>query len=314
MVLELQKKIKELEEQLKEIKNIDNTDNHELVKNIEKQLAEYRESLCKKMTAWDKVQIARHQSRPTTIDYIKFIFDDFYEFHGDRRYADDKAIIGGIGVLNGHAYTIIGHQKGRNIEDNIYHNFGMPNPEGYRKAKRLMHQARKFKRPIITFIDTPGAYPGIGAEERGQAEAIAKNLYTMSELTVPIISFVIGEGGSGGAIAIGMGNKVYMLENAIYSILSPEGYASILWKDSSLAKEASEVMKLTADDLLEFKVIDGIITEPIGGAHLGIDDVAKQIKNKIIEDTIYFSNKSPNFIREQRYSKYRKMGVFNRYN
>ena len=218
----------------------------------------------KQVTAWDKVQIVRASNRPTALDYVENIFDEFIELHGDRCFSDDKAIVCGLAKLDDINFTIIAEQKGRNTKENIQRNFGMPNPESYRKSLRFMKQAEKFNRPIVTFIDTKGAYPGIGAEERGQGEAIAKNLLEMSKLTVPIIVVVIGEGSSGGALAIGVGDKILMLENAIYSILSPEGYASILWKDSSRAKEASEVMKMTAKDLYDLKVIDKIIKEPTG--------------------------------------------------
>ena len=224
-----------------------------------------------KLTAWDRVNLARKTDRPTALDYIDNIFDEFMELHGDRNFSDDKSIVCGIATLQGNNYTIVAEQKGRNTKENIERNFGMPNPEAYRKSLRFMKQAEKFKRPIITFIDTKGAYPGIGAEERGQGEAIAKNMMEMANLKVPIIAIVIGEGSSGGALAIGVGDKVLMLENAIYSILSPEGYASILWKDGSKAKEAAEMMKITAKDLKDLKIIDKIIKEPEGGAGENIE-------------------------------------------
>lgn len=217
-----------------------------------------------KKTAWDRVLLARKTDRPKALDYINSIFEDFIELHGDRNFADDKAIVGGIATFEGRPVTVIGEQKGKKAKENLERNFGMPNPEGYRKALRLMKQAEKFNRPIITFIDTPGAYPGMGAEERGQGEAIARNMYEMSKLRVPIICIVIGEGSSGGALAIAVGDKIVMLENAIYSILSPEGFASILYKDASKAKEAAEDMKATAEDLKKFGIIDKIIKEPEG--------------------------------------------------
>ena len=229
-----------------------------------------------KITAWDRVLLARKSDRPKAQEYINAIFDEFIELHGDRNFGDDKAIIGGIATLDGMPVTVIGEQKGRNAKENIERNFGMPNPEGYRKALRLMKQAEKFNRPVITFIDTPGAYPGMGAEERGQGEAIARSIMEMSSLKVPIICVVIGEGSSGGALAIGVGDKVVMLENAIYSILSPEGFASILYKDSSKAKEAAENMKLTAKDLKELNIIDDVIKEPEGGAQEDFEKVAKK--------------------------------------
>ena len=231
-----------------------------------------------KVMAWDKVKLARKLERPKSLDYIEEIFEDFIELHGDRNYGDDKAIVAGIATLNKIPVTVIGEQKGKNVRENMKRNFGMPEPEGYRKALRLMKQAEKFGRPIITFIDTPGAYPGVGAEERGQGEAIAKNLMEMANLKVPIICIVIGEGSSGGALAIGMGDRIVMLENAVYSILSPEGFASILYKDASKAKEAAENMKITAEDLKKLGIIDKIISEPEEGIQKNFGKVEKQIK------------------------------------
>ena len=237
-------------------------------------------------TAWEKVQIARQTQRPKTTDYIKNIFNDFIEFHGDRNFGDDKAIIGGIALLDEIPVTVIGEQKGKSAKENMERNFGMPEPEGYRKALRLMKQAEKFKRPIITFIDTPGAYPGVGAEERGQGEAIAKNIMEMSKLKVPIICIVIGEGSSGGALAIGVGDKIVMLENAVYSILSPEGFASILYKDASKAKEAAENMKITAEDLKKLEIIEKIIEEPEEGVtEKTLEKVCTELK-KYLKQTI----------------------------
>ncbi len=258
-----------------------------------------------KISAWDRVLLARQSERPKALDYINKIFEDFIELHGDRLFSDDKSIIGGIAVLNGIAVTVIGEQKGKNAKENIERNFGMPNPEGYRKALRLMKQAEKFKRPIITFIDTPGAYPGIGAEERGQGEAIARNIMEMSRLKVPIICIVIGEGSSGGALAISVGDKIVMLENAVYSILSPEGFASILYKDSSKAKQAAENMKMTAEDLKKLGIIDEIIKEPKNGAQNDFENVTKQIKKCIIENIKELQKKSENELIEKRYKKYR---------
>ena len=245
-----------------------------------------------KVTAWEKVKIAREPDRPTALDYIENIFDDFIELHGDRYFKDDKSIVCGLGNIGKQNYTIVAEQKGRNTKENIERNFGMPNPEAYRKALRFMKQAEKFKRPIITFIDTKGAYPGIGAEERGQGEAIARNLMEMSDLKVPIIAIVIGEGSSGGALAIGVGDKILMLENAVYSILSPEGYASILWKDSTRAEEAAEKMKLTAEDLLELGVIDEVLKEPKGNAKLDLKKMSDILKRKIVEITEKKSDRS----------------------
>ena len=262
------------------------------------------------LTAWQKVEIARNPKRRTSIEYIEQIFDEFIELHGDRNFKDDQAIICGIGRIGNQSYTIIAEQKGRTTKENVLRNFGMPNPESYRKAIRFMKQAEKFNRPVITFIDTKGAYPGVGAEERGQGEAIAKSMFEMAKLKVPVISIVIGEGSSGGALAIGVSNKIYMLENAIYSILSPEGYSSILWKDSSRYKEAAEKMKLTANDLYEMKVIDTIIPEPIEMQESDFDKVAKTIKNEIKKDVEKMQKQTKDAIVEQRYQKFRNLGTF----
>ncbi len=254
------------------------------------------------MTTWDKVLKARDLNRPSSIEYIENIFTDFIELHGDRAFSDDKSFVCGIAKLNDMSVTVIGEQRGRNVKENIERNFGMPNPEGYRKALRLMKQAEKFKRPIITFIDTKGAYPGLGAEERGQGEAIARNLMEMFNLKVPIIVVVIGEGSSGGALAIGIGDKIFMLENAIYSILSPEGYASILWKDSTRAKEAAERMKLTAEDLYEFGIIDKVISEE--------GDVYANLKEDIISSINELSKLDVETLLEERYMKFRSIKGF----
>lgn len=264
-------------------------------------------------TAWEKVCLARMSERPKALDYINKIFTDFAELHGDRNFGDDKSIVGGIAFLDDIPVTVIGEQKGKNIKENMDRNFGMPNPEGYRKALRLMKQAEKFKRPIITFIDTPGAYPGMGAEERGQGEAIARNIFEMSRLKVPIICVVIGEGSSGGALAIAVGDKIVMLENAVYSILSPEGFASILYKDAGKAQEAAENMKITAQDLMELGIIDKIIEEPEEGvqAHqAGFEGVAQDLKEYIIEsiDELKFDSKNDiELLVENRYKKFRKV-------
>ncbi len=259
------------------------------------------------LTAWDKVNIARDSNRPTALDYIDNIFDTFIELHGDRCFKDDKSIVCGLASINRKNFTVIAEQKGRNTRENIERNFGMPNPEAYRKSLRFMKQAEKFKRPIITFIDTKGAYPGIGAEERGQGEAIAKNLMEMSTLKTPIIAIVIGEGSSGGALAIGVGDKILMLENAIYSILSPEGYSSILWKDITRAKEAANIMKLTANDLFELGIIDEILKEPIGGASKDIKEMSNIIKEKIIQYTDELQKINTEELLKKRYQKYREI-------
>lgn len=262
---------------------------------------------CEKMqTAWQKVQIARASNRKTSLDYIEKIFDEFIELHGDRNYRDDKAMVCGLARIGTQNYTIIAEQKGRNTKENIERNFGMPNPESYRKAIRFMSQAEKFNRPVITFIDTKGAYPGIGAEERGQGEAIASSMLKMAGLKVPIVSIVVGEGSSGGALAIGVANKVFMLENSIYSILSPEGYASILWKDASRAEEAAQKMKLTAKDLYDLKVIDKIIEEP----ERDFEKLVQILKREIINTVDKLKKLSEEDIVQDRYSKFRNMGEF----
>ena len=259
------------------------------------------------LTAWDKVTMARRLERPKALDYINSIFEDFIEFHGDRCYGDDKAIVGGIASLDGMTVTVIGEQKGKNVKENMQRNFGMPEPEGYRKALRLMKQAEKFKRPIITFIDTPGAYPGMGAEERGQGEAIARNIMEMSRLKVPIICIVIGEGSSGGALALGVGDKIVMLENSVYSILSPEGFASILYKDSTKAKEAAEDMKATAKDLKKLGIIDDIIKEDKDGAEKDFEGLTEELKKYILKNIKKLQKISPEELIEGRYEKFRNM-------
>ncbi|WP_083852848.1 acetyl-CoA carboxylase carboxyltransferase subunit alpha [Caloramator australicus] len=303
---ELKKKIKELKE-FSKLQNIDLSSEIEILEN---KLKELQRDSFKNITPWDKVLLARKIERPTSLDLIKRIFDNFIELHGDRLYKDDAAILGGIALLEGKPVTVIGQQKGKNTEENIKRNFGMPHPEGYRKALRLMKQAEKFKRPVICFIDTPGAFCGIGSEERGQGEAIARNLFEMSNLKTPIISIVIGEGGSGGALALAVGDRVWMLEHAIYSILSPEGFASILWKDASKAKEAASLMKLTAQDLLDFGIIDRIIKEPIGGAHRDVDETAKSIKQSLVDELELLRNLDIETLLNSRYEKFRRMGKF----
>ena len=260
-----------------------------------------------KVTAWERVKIAREPDRPTALDYIDNIFDDFLELCGDRYFKDDKSIVCGLGNIGKQNYTIVAEQKGRNTKENIERNFGMPNPEAYRKALRFIKQAEKFNRPIVTFIDTKGAYPGVGAEERGQGEAIARNLMEMSDLKVPIIAIVIGEGSSGGALAIGVGDRILMLENAVYSILSPEGYASILWKDSSRAEEAAEKMRLTAKDLLDLGVIDEVLKESNGNAKTDIEKMSEAIKKRIVALTKELKDLDVNELVEKRYEKFRNM-------
>lgn len=265
--------------------------------------------LTKYMSAWDKVVIARHKDRPTGSFYIENIFNDFIELHGDRYFGDDNAIIGGIGFLEGIPVTIISITKGSNTKENIERNFGMPKPEGYRKALRLMKEAEKFNRPVICFVDTPGAFCGIDAEERGQGEAIANNLLEMSRLRTPIITVLLGEGGSGGALALAVADRILMLEHAIYSILSPEGFASILWKDGSKAKEAAEVMKITSQDLLDYNIVDKIIEEPSGGAHKNPLKMAASIKRHIVEEVYTLRYKDKNELLKKRYEKFRNIGI-----
>ena len=257
---------------------------------------------------WDRVQIARLPERPTTLDYISYIFDSFIELHGDRTFRDDPAMIGGIGYLDGKPVTVIGQQRGKDTKDNIYRNFGMAHPEGYRKALRLMKQAEKFNRPIFTFIDTKGAYPGKAAEERGQSESIAKNLMEMASLTVPVIAIVIGEGGSGGALGIGISNRVLMLENSTYSVISPEGAAALLWKDSNLAQIAAETMKITAHDLLDLGIIDEVINEPLGGAQKDEEVQALSIKKMFLKHLNELKQLTPEELANDRFEKFRKIG------
>ena len=308
----INKEIEDLEKNLEDLKNIANGEQINLndVDEIQKKIENLKKQAYSKMTAWDKVNLARNPQRPTALDYIDRIFDEFIELHGDRLSKDDKATVCGLAKIGDKKFTIIAQQKGRNTKENIERNFGMPNPESYRKGIRLMKQAEKFNRPIITFIDTKGAYPGIEAEEKGQGEAIARSMLEMCRLKVPIIVVVIGEGSSGGALAISVGDRILMLENAIYSILSPEGYASILWKDGTRAKEAAEVMKLTAEDLYNFDIVDTIIDEPVGGASKDVDAVADSIKKEILKQLDELSKLDGNDLIEKRYQKFRKIGEY----
>ncbi len=260
--------------------------------------------------SWHRVQLARHPKRPHSGDYISAVFTNFQELHGDRFFGDDQAIVGGTGLFDGKPVMVIGQQKGRDTKQKLLRNFGMPKPEGYRKALRLMQLAAKFRRPIVTFIDTPGAYPGIDAEERGQAEAIAYNLREMSRLRSPIVSFIIGEGGSGGALAIGVANRVYMLENAYYSVIAPESCAAIIWRDSGKAPLAAAALRMTSSDLLEMKLIDGIVPEPPGGAHIAPDQVIQAVRDTLASALAELSPLSPDRVLEERYVKFRHMGSF----
>lgn len=308
-MLEKQSAIALLETKLEELKVLEQEQTIDVADEIDsltKKIKHLKDEIWLNLEPWDRVQLARKATRPTALDYIEDIFDDFMELHGDRLYGDDGAIVGGIAILDGRAVTVIGEQKGRNTKENIYRNFGMPNPEGYRKALRLMKQAEKFHRPIVCFVDTPGAYCGLGAEERGQGEAIARNLMEMSDLSVPILSIVIGEGGSGGALALAVGNEVWMLENSIYSILSPEGFASILWKDGKKAKDAAEIMKITAEDLKHMNIIEKVIKEPIGGIEEEKEQVMETIKKEIVLFLEKMDTLTVEEIKNQRYEKFRK--------
>jgi acetyl-CoA carboxylase carboxyl transferase subunit beta len=288
----------------------DKNSQEKLLNEIKETETESSDLVCKEMDAWEIVQVARNKNRPNYRDYIDRMIDGFIEFHGDRYYKDDEAIVGGIGYLNGIPVTVISQAKGKSLEENLKRNFGSPYPEGYRKALRLMKQAEKFRRPVICLVDTSGAYCGVGAEERGQGEAIARNLLEMSDLKTPIISVVIGEGGSGGALALGVADKVFMLENSIYSVISPEGCASILMKDSSKANEASRMLKLTAKDLKELKVIDGIIGEPEGGAHKDVEYTVENVKNTIYQNLLKLLNKDIDSLICERYGKLREIGRY----
>ena len=307
-ILEKEIKLKEL------IAKIDEIDDCDSKEKLEAQVHTYKATMMKDLSAWDNVLLARHSERPKTSDFVHLMTDDYIELKGDRLFRDDESIKGYLAKIDGINVTIIGQQKGKKIDDQMRYNFGMPHPEGYRKALRLMKQAEKFHRPIITLIDTPGAYPGIEAEERGQGEAIARNLYEMSDLSVPILAIIIGEGGSGGALGIGVANEVYMLQHAVYSILSPEGYSSILWKDASRAKEAATVMKLTSKDLLELGIIEGIISEPVGGAHFDIEMTISETKKVIVSRLNQLRKVSVDQLIQGRRNKYRKMGFFQRFN
>ncbi len=313
MNFEFEKEIVELENKIVEMKKFSEEKGIDLSGEISKFIAERDEKLkeiYKNLSSWDKVFVSRHPERPYTLDYIENIATDFIELHGDRLFKDDPAIVGGFCKIDGKKVLIVGHQKGRTTEEKIYRNFGMANPEGYRKALRLFKMAERFSIPIVTFIDTPGAYPGLEAEEHGQGEAIARNLMEMSGLKVPIISFVIGEGGSGGALGLGVSDKIYMLENSVYSVISPEGCAAILYKDASRAEEAAENLKITAQSLYKLGVIDGIVEEPAGGAHRDHKCIALNLKNIILSSFSELEKISVEELVENRYNKFRKMGSF----
>lgn len=303
-------KLREKIAELKEIANNADVNMSDEIETLENRLRQLEEKIYSNMEPWDRVQVARHPERPTSLDYIQELFTDFIELHGDRYYGDDHAIIGGIAFFDDKPITVIGHQRGKTTKENIRRNFGMPHPEGYRKALRLMKQAEKFGRPILCFIDTKGAYPGKAAEERGQSEAIANNLFEMAGLKVPVISIVIGEGGSGGALGLGVSNRIYMLENSTYSVISPEGAASILWKDATLAKQAAEAMKITSYDLKSMGIIDDIIPEIAGGAHKDIKSQALKIKQCILESFESLTSLTEEELIDDRYNKFRAIGEF----
>lgn len=312
MQLDFEKPIADLEEKLAGMKQLaeeSNVDVTEAVQALEDKILTLKKETFSNLTRWQKVQLSRHPDRPYTLDYIYNITDDFVELHGDRTVKDDKAMVGGFGSIGGKSFMIIGQQKGRNTKQRQMRNFGMANPEGYRKALRLMKMAEKFNKPVITFIDTPGAFPGLEAEERGQGEAIARNLKEMAMLKVPIICIIIGEGASGGALGIGVGDKVLMLENTWYSVISPESCSSILWRSWEYKEQAAEALKLTSKDMTELKLVDGIIDEPLGGAHTDIPEMAGRVKNRVLEEVAKLEKLDPETRIMERIEKFSNMGV-----
>ncbi len=311
-ILDFEKPIVELEAKLEEMKKYSGSlDIEKEIIKIEDKVRHLKEDLFKDLTRWQRVQLARHPDRPYTLDYIYNMTDNFVELHGDRLFKDDKAIVGGFASIDEYKVMIVGHQKGRDTKSNLYRNFGMPNPEGYRKALRLMKLAEKFNKPIITMIDTPGAFPGLEAEERGQAEAIARNLFEMSRLKVPIIVVIIGEGASGGALGIGVGDRILMLENCWYSVISPESCSSILWRSWDYKEQAAEALKLTAPDLLEQKLIDRIVPEPMGGAHKDPKKAASNLKDILKEEIEKLIKIKPDKLIDSRLEKFGAMGAYN---
>ncbi|BAS27288.1 acetyl-CoA carboxylase carboxyltransferase subunit alpha [Limnochorda pilosa] len=301
----------ELEERIRELQNFTDQQGIDLsdeITSLKRRADQLRHEIFANLTPWQRVLLVRHPRRPTTLDFIEWIFDEFVELHGDRTHRDDAAMVGGIARLNGRPVTVIGPQKGRDTKENIRRNFGLPHPEGYRKAMRLMKQAERFGRPIITLIDVVGAYPGIEAEQRGQGLVIAEAILAMSELRVPIVSVITGEGGSGGALAIGVGDRVWMLENAWYSVISPEMCAQILWKDTKRAAEAAEVLRLTARDLLELGVVEGIVPEPMGGAHRDPEATARNLKEVLVRELAALEGSDPDGLVEARHQRYRRLG------
>ena len=312
-ILEFEKPLYEIEEKIKELKKISESsgmDVSDQVELFEKQALEYKKELYSKLTPAQRLQIARHSDRPTFLDYIKLMTTDFVEMHGDREGTDDRAIIGGIAKIAGQSVVIIGTQKGKTTKENLVYNFGMPQPQGYRKALRLFYHANKFNLPIVTLIDTPGAYPGMKAEETAQGTAIAVNLREMAKLGVPIIAVITGEGCSGGALGLAVADKVFMLEHSYYTVISPEGCASILWRDASKADVAAEALKITSEDLLNLEIIDGIVKEPLGGAHNDYEMIGKNLQETIVNAINELKNETPSTLKQNRYNKFRRMGVF----
>lgn len=310
--MEFEKPLAELEKKIQELHAM-STDTMDLkaeIGKLEKRAERMREEIFSSLTRWQTAQVARHINRPFTMDYLKLIFTDFIELHGDRNFGDDHAIVAGLARLDGEPVMVMGHQKGRDTKEKVFRNFGMPNPEGYRKALRLMEMAERFKLPIITFVDTPGAFPGIGAEERGQAEAIARNLREMARLTVPIIVVVTGEGGSGGALAIAVGDRVLMLQFSVYAVISPEGCAAILWSDGTKGAQAAEALKLTARDIKDLEVIDEIVSEPMGGAHRDHQAMADTLHEALARNLRELKKLPAEVLVEERYKKFRKMSRF----
>lgn len=313
VILEFEKPVAELEARLEAWEKPvggNTTHTEEEINELKKQLEDLKKSVYENLTPWQKVQLARHPNRPYTLDYIERIFTDFTEFHGDRRFADDPAIVGGFAKFNGMPVMVIGTQKGRNTKESVFRNFGCPHPEGYRKALRLMQIAQLANRPIITLIDTPGAFPGVASEERHIGEAIAVNLREMFSFTVPILCVVIGEGGSGGALGLGVGNKVFLLENAYYSVITPEGCAAILWKDRAYSEKAAAALNLTGSDLLRLNIIDGTFPEPPGGAHKNYDQAAEMLKKGIAAELQKLMKMSPEELKNQRYERFRSIHFF----
>ena len=309
--LEFEKPILEMENRIAALREGgDSLSAVDEVSKLEDKLQALQRKVYGNLTPWQRAQIARHPKRPHTLDFVKLLMDDFIELHGDRLFGDDQAIVGGLARFEGQSLVLIGHQKGRDTKENLQRNFGMPQPEGYRKALRLMKLAEKFRKPVVTLIDTPGAYPGIGAEERGQAEAIARNIQEMAALKTPILTIVTGEGGSGGALAIGVGDRVLMLEHAIYSVISPEGCAAILWGDAGRAAEAASLLRITAQDCLKLGVIDEIVPEPTGGAHRNWEIAAQALRLHLRQHLADLGAKPPEVTVQTRYEKYRRMGVF----